>query len=94
MSTQPSRLVHRVIYSKNQSLKSIVQRQLACAFNNKNSFFHEVAEILQKYNILTLCQLVTSNQSKLQWKHVCTRAINSLLKVKLKQKKTSKIPSS
>ena len=70
-------LVHSVIYSENQSLKSIVQRQLACTFNNKNSFFHEVAKILQKYNLPTLGQLVTSNQSKLQWKHICTRAINS-----------------
>ena len=71
-------LVHSVInYSENQSLKVIVQRQLACAFNNKNSFFHEVAEILQKYKLPTLCQLATCNQSKLQWKHICTRAIYS-----------------
>ena len=87
-------LVHSVIHSENQSLKSIVLRQLACAFNNKNSFFHEVAEILQKYNLPTLCQLVTGNQSKLQWKHICTRAINSFwtdhLNSEIKTKKTLK----
>ena len=60
----------------------------------KNSFFHEVAEILQKYNLPTLCQLVTCNQSKLQWKHICTRAINSFwtdhLNSEIKTKKTLK----
>ena len=87
-------LVHSGIHSENQSLKSIVERQLACAFKNKNSFFHEVAEILQKYNLPTLCQLVTGNQSKLQWKHICTRAINSFwtdhLNSEIKTKKTLK----
>lgn len=58
-------LLHRVLV-KNECLKCLVQRQLACSFNNPNSFFSMVRNILDKYELPTLSQLVCSNLSKLQ----------------------------
>ena len=68
-----------VINRENPSLKLLVQRQLhvACSLDNGNSFFYELTTILQKYELPFLCQLVCSNLTKLQWKHMCVKAVNS-----------------
>ena len=44
-------------------------------FDNANSFFfHMVAQVLEKYDLLSVSQLFTSSISKLQWKkHLQTR---------------------
>ena len=83
-----------VINSENPTLKLLVQRKLACSFDNSSSFFFELSNILQKYDLPSLCQLICSNFTKLQWKHMCTRAINSFwtkhLVCDIKTKKTLK----
>ena len=36
----------------------MVQRQLACSFNNEFSFFYMIAQMLEKYSLPTLNQLI------------------------------------
>ena len=66
-----------VINSENPTLKLLVQRQLACSFDTNNSSFNELSKILSLYNLPSLGQLFCSNFTKLQWKHMCTKAVNS-----------------
>ena len=66
-----------VMNSENPTLKSLVQRRLACSFDTNNSFFSELSKILEQYNLPPLGQLFCSNFTKLQWKHMCTKAVNS-----------------
>ena len=54
-------LAFRVINSENPTLKSLVQRQLACSVDNSSSFFFELSNILQKYDLPSLGQLICSN---------------------------------
>ena len=42
-------LAFSVFNSENPSLKLLVQRLLACSFDNGNSFFYELTTILQKF---------------------------------------------
>ena len=87
-------LAFSVINSENPTLKSLVQRQLACSFDNSTSFFYDLSKILQQYDLPSLSQLICSNFTKLQWKHMCTRVINSFwnkqLVCDIKTKKTLK----
>ncbi|MCW4346819.1 MAG: reverse transcriptase family protein [Candidatus Thiodiazotropha endolucinida] len=88
-------LVYSVISNENHSLKSLIQRQLACAFNNKDSFFYEISQILQKYDLPSLFELICSDLSKLQWKTMCKHAINAFwtkqLACDIKTKKSLKL---
>ena len=70
-------LLHSVVSRENECLKGLVQKQLACSFNIQNSFFFIVSNILEKYGLPSLSQLVCSNYSKLQWKHIYVKAINN-----------------
>ena len=71
------KLAISVINSENPTLKLLVQRQLACSFDTNNSFFNELSKILSQNNLPSLGQLFCSNFTKLQWKHMCTKAVNS-----------------
>ena len=66
-----------VINSENSTIILLVQRQFACFYDNRNRFFYELAKILQKYELPSLGQLFCSNFTKLQWKHMCTKAVNT-----------------
>ena len=68
-------LLHRVISSENQCLQDLVERQIACSFNNVRSFFYLVSKVLLKYDLPTLNKVVTSNFTKIQWKKMYTKAI-------------------
>ena len=70
-------LLHGVVSSENECLKGLVQRQLACSFNIQNGFFFILTNILDKYGLSPLSQLVCSNYSKLQWKHIYIKVINN-----------------
>ena len=70
-------LLHGVISSENQCLQDLVERQIACSFNNPRSFFFLVSQVLTKYSLPMLSEIVTSNFTKLQWKTVYTKATNS-----------------
>lgn len=70
-------LLHSVISSDNKCLQEMVQRQLACSFDNVYSFFYVIAQVLAKYNLPTLSSLFASDIGKLQWKSLCKRAIGS-----------------
>ena len=72
-------LLHSVVVSENECLKSLAQRRLheACSFNNQNSFFFKVKNFLDTYDLPTLTQLVCSNLSKLKWKRTYIRTINN-----------------
>ena len=70
-------LLHAVISGDNKCLQDVVQRQLACSFNNERSFFYMVAQVLEKYSLPTLSQLIASNIGKLQWKNMCKQVIES-----------------
>ena len=87
-------LLHSVVSSENECLKGLVQRQLACSFNIQNSFFFIVSNILEKYGLPSLSQLVCSNYNKLQWKHIYFKAINNVwtkqFVCEIKTKKTLK----
>ena len=63
-------LAFSVINSDNPTLKLLVQRESSCSNDIKNSFFNELTTILQQYKLPSLCQLFSSNITKLQWKHV------------------------
>ena len=84
-------LLNSVITSDNECLKGLVQRQLACSFNVKSSFFNITSKILEKYELPSLSQLLCSSYSKLQWKHTYVKAINKLQLVsEIKTKKSLK----
>ena len=87
-------LLHSSITSKNASLKELVQRQLAYSFENQKSFFTNVRSILELYELPSLSQLVCSEISKIQWKQLCAKHVNSYWSRKLaseiKTKKTLK----
>ena len=68
-ASQETRMLNSVINNDNECLKGLVLRQLACSFNIKNSFFFIMSNILEKYGLPSLSQLVCSAYSKLQWKH-------------------------
>lgn len=68
-------LLYAVIFSDNQCLQKVIQRQLACAFDIVNSFFHIISQVLVKYDLPTVSQLLTSSISKLQWKSSYNKAI-------------------
>ena len=63
--------------SEHPTLKLLVKRQLACSFDINNSVFNELSKILAQYNLPSLGQLFCSYFTKLQWKHMCTKAVNS-----------------
>ena len=67
-------ILHGVISSENQCLQDLVERQLACSFNNVRSFFNLVSKVLPKYDLSTLNKVVTSNFTKLLWKKMYTKA--------------------
>ena len=70
-------LLYGIISSENQCLRDLVERQLACSFDNPHSFFYMVTQVLTKYQLPNLCEIVTSNFTKLHWKRLYTKAINS-----------------
>ena len=70
-------ILHAVISSDNKCLRGVVQRQLACSFNNEFSFFHTVANVLEQYGLPTLSNLMASDIGKEQWKILCKKAIAS-----------------
>ncbi|MCG8048963.1 MAG: reverse transcriptase family protein [Candidatus Thiodiazotropha endolucinida] len=69
-------LLHSVITSDNKCLQDLVQRQLACSFDNVYSFFYSTAQVLVKYNLPTLNALYASDIGKLQWKAMCKKAVS------------------
>lgn len=87
-------LLHSVLTSTNTSLKELVQRQLAYSFDNQKSFFTRVRSILAQYELPSLCQLACSEFSKIQWKQLCAKHVNSYwsrnLVREIKAKKTLK----
>ena len=54
-------LLYGIIYSENQWLRDLVERQLACSFDNPHSFFYMVTQVLTKYQLPNLSEIVTSN---------------------------------
>ena len=60
-------LLHAVISSDSKCIEGVVQRQLACSFNNELSFFYMVAQALDKYCLPTLSQLLSSDTGKAHW---------------------------
>ena len=84
-------LLYNVIKSENKCLRDLVERQLACSFNNIHSFFHVVNQTLLKYELPSLSQTVVLDISKGQWKSMCIKAINSFwTKVFVKDIKSKK----
>ena len=53
----------------------VVQRQLACSFNNEYSFFYILAHVLEQYNLPTLSSLIATEIGKEQWKIQCKKAV-------------------
>ena len=68
-------LLHAVISSGNKCLRDVVQRQLACSFNNEYSFFYILAHVLEQYNLPTLSSLIATEIGKEQWKIQCKKAV-------------------
>ena len=66
-----------IISSETPTIRMLVQRQLACSYDNRNSFFYKLAKILQKYKHPSLGQLFCSIFTKLKWKHMWTKAVNA-----------------
>ena len=70
-------LLYAVLTSENQCLQEVVQRQLACSFNNAHTCFYIVSKVLEKYKLPLISQLLTSCINKLQWKHTYKKAIET-----------------
>ena len=70
-------LLYAVINSDNKCLGDVVQRQLACSFNNEYSFFYMVAQVLEQYSLPSLSNIMASDIRKKQWKILCKRAVTS-----------------
>ena len=70
-------LLHSVLTSENQCLQDVVQRQLACSFDNVHSFFYITSQVLEKYQLPSISQILISNLSELKWKHLYKTAIES-----------------
>ena len=50
-------LLYAVLTSENQCLQEVVQRQLACCFDNVHSFFYIASQVLEKYQLPTMSKL-------------------------------------
>ena len=70
-------LLYAVLTSENQCLQEVVQRQLACCFDNVHSFFYIASQILEKYQLPTMSKLLTTSISKLKWKRIHKKAIET-----------------
>ena len=70
-------ILHTVISCDNKCLRNVVQRQLACSFNNEFNFFYMVANVLEQYVPPRLSNFIASDIGKEQWKMLCMKAIAS-----------------
>ena len=70
-------LLYAVLTSENQCLQEVVQRQLARCFDNVHSFFYIASQVLEKYQLPTMSKLLTTSISKLKWKHIYKKAIET-----------------
>ena len=70
-------LLYAVINSDIKCLRNVVQRQLACSFNNEYSFFYMVAKVLEQYSLPSLSNLIASDIGKEPWKILCKKAVAS-----------------
>ena len=71
----PLRILHNskfIIMATFMGTNAVVVMRVQCIVN---SFFHVVAQVLEKYDLLTVGQLLTSSVSKLQWKNTCKNDI-------------------
>ena len=57
-------LLYAVINCDIKCLRDVVQRQLACSFNNEYSFFYMVAKVLEQYSLPNLSNLMASDIGK------------------------------
>ena len=60
---------------KKRLLNSVINNDNECP-NIKNSFFFITSNIIEKYGLRSLSQLMCSAYSKLQWKHINLKVVN------------------
>ena len=79
LQKRQSSLLHSVLTSENQCLQEVVQRQLAFSFDNAHSFFYITSQVLEKYQLPSISQILISNLSKLKWKHTYKKSHRVIL---------------
>ena len=71
-------LLYAVLTSENRCLQDVVQRQFSCSFDNTQSSFYIVAQVLDRYHLPTISQILTSSISKLKWKHTYKKLLRHI----------------
>ena len=67
-----------LLSAENVKFKRIIERQLCENFDNKDSFFYRIIEVLFMYNLPSILHLQKNLPKKLQWKKRIMISISSL----------------
>ncbi|MCG8097222.1 MAG: reverse transcriptase family protein [Candidatus Thiodiazotropha endolucinida] len=73
-------LLYSIIHAKNTKMKDLMYRQLAIGASG--SFFVTAEQVLDQYNLPAIP--VISEFSKLRWRNLCRRSVNTYWSVKLR----------
>jgi hypothetical protein len=66
-----------LLSAENVKFKRIIERQLCENFDNKDSFFYHIIEVLSMYNLPSILHLQKNLPKKLQWKKMIMTSISS-----------------
>jgi hypothetical protein len=66
-----------LLSAENVKFKRIIERQLCENFDNKDSFFYHIIEVLSMYNLPSILHLQKNLPNKLQWKKMIMTSISS-----------------
>ncbi|CAC5401070.1 unnamed protein product [Mytilus coruscus] len=69
--------LHNFLSSNVQRVKAIIIRQMSVNYDNPNSFFSTIREILLKYGLPPIHLLQESLLSKMKWKSLVTKQLNT-----------------
>ncbi|CAC5395417.1 unnamed protein product [Mytilus coruscus] len=69
--------LHNLLSSNVQRVKDIIIRQMSVNYDNPNSLFSTIREILLKYGLPPIHLLQESLPSKMKWKSIVTKQLNT-----------------
>ncbi|CAC5395287.1 unnamed protein product [Mytilus coruscus] len=82
--------LHNLLSSNVQRVKDIIIRQMSVNYDNPNSFFSTIRELLSKYGLPPIHLLQESLPSKIKWKSLVTKQLNTYWLNTLKDEAESK----
>ena len=68
-------LLHAILNSDNRRIKEVLGRQISVNFDNKDSFFYKIIQVLHQYNLPDIVALKQNIPSKNEWKTAMNRTV-------------------